>query len=440
MRRVLLWSTAVALSSIPLAAADRETKVRQDRQQVEAEGYWIYGDLARGIAEAKQSGKPIAVALRCLPCEECVKLDEELIHADPELRRLLDQFVRVRIISTNGLDLSLFQFDTDQSFAMFFVNADGTIYGRFGTRSHRTEWEHDVSYDGLGQALEGALELHRQYPRNQASLAGKRGPNPPVASPERFPSLLEKYTAALNYEGNVVASCIHCHQIGDAERQAYFDRGQVLPDRLLFPYPHPKFTGLILDPRQCATVLSVEENSPASRAGFRAGDRILSLAGQPLISIADVQWVLHQTDPKGAEIPAEVQRGDETLTATLKLPAGWREQDTISWRASSWQLRQLATGGLFLQELTAEERRERGLPDAGMALLVKHVGQYSPHDFAKRAGIRNNDVILEFAGKSDFERETDLLAWSLRHLDRGDVVDVKLRRGDQDRTIQLTLP
>ena len=48
----------------------------------------------------------------------------------------------------------LFQFDTDQSFAVFLLNADGTIYGRFGTRSHRTEWYGDVSVDGLAKALQ----------------------------------------------------------------------------------------------------------------------------------------------------------------------------------------------------------------------------------------------------------------------------------------------
>ena len=65
--------------------------------------------------------------------------------------------LRVRLISANGLDLSLFQFDTDQSFAVFLLNADGTIYGRFGTRSDQTLWTDDVSIEGLGKALEGAL-------------------------------------------------------------------------------------------------------------------------------------------------------------------------------------------------------------------------------------------------------------------------------------------
>ncbi len=440
LRFLILTGLLATLVMVLDAAEDRETKVRRDKQQVEADGFWIYGDLSKGLDEAKRTGRPIVVVLRCIPCEECVKLDEEVMHADQRLRKLLDQFVRVRIVSTNGLDLSLFQFDTDQSFAMFFLNADGTIYGRFGTRSHRTEWENDVSFDGLALALEGALDLHRNYPQNRASLAGKRGPKPAVPSPEQYPALKAKYGASLNYEGNVVASCIHCHQIGDAERQTYRDRGQILPDQVLFPYPHPKVTGLILDPEERAAVKEVEERSPASRAGFQAEDQILTLGGQPLLSIADVQWVLHRADASGASIPAEVRRGQETVTLKLELPKGWRERDSISWRASSWQLRRFSSGGMLLEELSPGERKERLAGDEGMALLVKHVGQYSPHDAAKKAGIQKNDVVIAFDGKTHFPRETDVLAHSLRKRRPGDVVDVTILRDGKRQSLKMTLP
>jgi len=165
-------------------AQTREEKVRSDRKKVVAEGFWIYNDLPKAFDEAKKTGKPIVVVLRCLPCEECVKLDDDLVDRDPVVRPLLEKFVCVRQVSTNGLDLSLFQYDTDQSFAVFFLNADGTIYGRFGTRSHRTEWVQDVSISGLAAALKGALKLHGDYPNNKTALAGKRGGRPLFPSPE----------------------------------------------------------------------------------------------------------------------------------------------------------------------------------------------------------------------------------------------------------------
>ena len=58
------------------------------------------------------------------------------------------------------LDLTLFQFDFDLSFSMFFMNADKTIYGRYGTRSSLENAESHMSLEGLVDALEGALLLH----------------------------------------------------------------------------------------------------------------------------------------------------------------------------------------------------------------------------------------------------------------------------------------
>src|SRR5687768_6837909 len=123
MNRTSIFSLAAALLlPLTLAAQTREQKVRADKAKVEAAGFWIYNDLAKGFAEAKESGKPLVVALRCIPCVDCVKLDDDLVDQNERLQRLLDQFVRVRVVSANGLDLATFQFDTDQSFAVFLIN------------------------------------------------------------------------------------------------------------------------------------------------------------------------------------------------------------------------------------------------------------------------------------------------------------------------------
>ena len=135
----------------------RQEKLEADRARVEADGRWIYNDLAKGFATAKETNKPMMVVLRCVPCEECVKLDDELVERNADIRRLMDSFICVRQVFTNGLDLKTFQFDTDQSFAVFFLNGDGTIYGRFGTRSHRTEWLGDVSVEAMAEAMNAAL-------------------------------------------------------------------------------------------------------------------------------------------------------------------------------------------------------------------------------------------------------------------------------------------
>jgi serine protease Do len=120
----VLLLAAILLLPASLTAEEkktREQKVREDQQKVVSEGFWIYNELPMAFQKARELKKPILVVLRCIPCEECVKLDDDLVDADPVLRTLLEKFVCVRVVSTNGLDLSLFQFDTDQSFAAFCV-------------------------------------------------------------------------------------------------------------------------------------------------------------------------------------------------------------------------------------------------------------------------------------------------------------------------------
>lgn len=438
-----VWLNALVLLSLltgpvvgPVAAQSREEKVRKDREKVEAEGFWIYNDLPTGFARAKETGKPLLVVLRCIPCEECVKLDDDLVDQDPVIRPLLDKFVCVRQVSTNGLDLSLFQYDTDQSFAVFLLNADGTIYGRFGTRSHRTDWLFDVSLPGMARALEGALELHAGYPANKQALAGKRGRPLEFASPEKYPSLKDKYTDKLATSGNVVKSCIHCHQIGDAQREFYRAQGKPIPERVLFPYPHPKSIGLILDPEQRATVKEVLPDSPAAESGFRSGDVIETLAGQPPLSIADVQWVLHQTD--GASVKAVVKRGDTTQSVTLKLPEGWRTRGDIAWRATSWGLRRMGTGGLKLEPASDEERRAAKVAEGNMALIVEHVGQYGEHAAGKNAGFQQNDILVRFDDRTDLATETDVFRHAMTRRKPGESVPVVVLRGGKE--VRLKLP
>jgi len=441
MRRFLLpCAFLFALTSLSGAlcqAQDRRTKVLEDRAEVEADGYWIYNDLPRGIEEAKKTGKPLLVVFRCLPCEACAQLDSDVVERDPLVRLLLDRFVCVRIVHANGMDLAQFDFDYDQSLAAFLMNADKTLYGRYGTRSHQTESDQDVSLEGFAAALEAALELHRGYPANRAQLVAKRGGPQEFPVPEQSPAWQGKYADKIDYEGKVVQSCLHCHQVGEAKRLFYRDQGQPIPDKVLFPYPHPKIVGLQMNPKAAARVREVTPDSPAAKAGFQAGDRIIELAGQPLISTADLQWVLHNAADE-ATLPAVVARDGQQVALEFALPAGWRRAGDISWRATSWDLRRLADGGILFEELSDDERKAAGIEPGKLALRAKHVGEYGEHAAAKNAGFRNGDILVELNGQTDRLRETDLLARLVNERKPGDKVPaVVLRSGER---INLELP
>lgn len=427
----------VLLLSSPCLSQDRPTKVRNDRQRVESEGFWIYNDLPRGIREAEDSGKPLVVVFRCIPCEACAKLDEQVVERDPVIQDLLAQFVCVRIVHANGMDLSLFQFDYDQSWAAFFLNPDLTIYGRYGTRSHQTESDHDVSLEGFAASLSAALALHQHFPDYKSALAGKRGPASSAKVPENLPSLKGKYKSTLDYEGQVVQSCIHCHQVGESLRQTYRLASQPIPERMLYPYPNPKILGLVMDPKQRSTVLGVSPGSSAERDGFQSGDEIVTLAKQPLVSIADIQWVLHNAGDTGT-LTAGVRRQDKLLTLQLTLEKGWRRHDNISWRATSWDLRRMTTGGLVFDDLSDADRDQTGLPTGSLALLVKHVGQYGAHAAGKQAGFQQGDIVVAADGHTNRMTESALMTYLVNDKKPGDRVPMTVLR-DGER-LELALP
>jgi S1-C subfamily serine protease len=236
----------------------------------------------------------------------------------------------------------------------------------------------------------------------------------------------------------VARSCIHCHQVGEALREHYHDQGQPVPESIVFPYPHPKSLGLIMDPREMATVKRVDAESPAERSGFRAGDVLLSISGQPLLSIADMQWVLHHA-PDSADLPVRVNRDGNELLLQLKLEPGWRRRDNISWRATSWALRRMTTGGMLLDELPPELRQAAGLAPGAMGLVVKHLGQYGEHALAKRSGFQQGDIIVKVDGRTDLPRESDLMAYLLEVKPIGQQVPFVVLRGDQQLELQLRM-
>src|ERR1043166_5583375 len=377
----------LAASAFAAAVQDREGAGRSDKATMEKDARWIYNDVQKGFTEARWKGKPLLVVLRCVPCLSCAGIDASVLQ-EPELAPLLDQFVCVRVINANALDLSLFQFDYDLSFSTLFFNGDGTVYGRYGSWTHQKNPQ-DKTIAGYKAALEGALAIHRGYPANKAALTGKQGATPAFKSPVEIPELASKYKRTLDWEGKVVPSCVHCHQIGDALRAYYRDQKKPVPPELIYPMPQPETIGLTLAPDKAARVQSVEAGSIAEKAGLRAGDEFISIAGQPPLSMTDVSWALHRA-PEAGTLKAVVQRSGSEKALNLSLPTGWRERADISKRVGTWGMRGMVNGGMVLEDLPEADRTQHGVEKDKMALKVKPVGLYGNHPAAKKKSTRLN--------------------------------------------------
>jgi hypothetical protein len=439
-RDSLLALAACCLIPLPAVPAeeDRATAVRKDRTEITAEGRWIYNDLPKGLDEARRTGKPLLVVLRCIPCQACRGFDEDVAGFDLRVQALLESFVRVRIPQANGLDLSLFQFDYDLSFYAFFLNADRTIYGRFGSRSTQKDKTGEVSMDAFREAMRKVLALHAKYGEVKDSLRGKHGPPPQFKTPEDYPPLKGKYKPEIDYEGKVLQSCIHCHMVRDAERSMARSRKEPIPDQVLFPWPEAAAFGLHLDPRKAATAARVEPASAAERAGFQRGDELAWLEGQPIVSTADVEWVLHHAPEKGA-LKARVLRDGKEVALEVPLEPGWRKRSDVSWRATTWDLRRMGTGGLLLEEASAEERKAAGVPEGKLALKVKHAGEYGEHAAAKNAGVSKGDIVVAVDGRRDPLRETDLIAYAVQKKMPGDRLELTIVHEGQEKTVGFVL-
>jgi serine protease Do len=349
----------------------------------------------------------------------------------------MDQFVCVRLVQANRLDLQLFQFDYDLTFAVFFLNADRTLYGRYGSRSSHDDAESDISLSSFGKAMQGALLLHGNYPANKKSLNGKQPKKIKQRTPDDFASLRGKFNLKLDYTGQVTKSCMHCHQIRDAERLEVRSEGQELTDQLLFPYPMPDTIGLKMDPLQRATVTAVAASSLASKASFQKGDVIQSLDGQAILSTADIQWVLHHSKDVD-RWNATVLRGGKTKELRVELPQDWRRETDIGWRVSTWELRRMATGGLRLNSLDDSEKTKLGIPTTGLALHAQNVGQYGAHAMARRAGFRKGDVIVQVGDYDTSMSESEFLVRIMQHTKPGKKLPtIVLRDG---KRLSLMLP
>jgi hypothetical protein len=333
----------------------------------------------------------------------------------------------VRIVQMKGVDLAQFQFDYDLTWAAFFMNADGTIYGRYGSRSIAGPMAHN-SMESLKNAMKRALALHEDYPGNKALLDGKRGAEPRWKTALEIPALQKQFARAM-LGGEPDENCIHCHNIYDGWHEAAYAEG-VFDWESVWVYPMPECVGMQIDVDSGNRAAEVVKESFAAQADIKPSDVILTMNGQAIISQADMQWVLHNL-PKTATLRVEIERDGEKLTKTLSLSGNWKKSD-ISWRGSLWSLRPKLK--LWAPELSAEKKAELGLKPDALALEVRWI----PNEGAQAAGLKNGDIIVEAGGRTNAMSNNQLNLWVKLNYQVGDELPIKVRRGAE--TLSLSIP
>jgi hypothetical protein len=262
------------------------------------------------------------------------------------------------------------------------MNADGDVYSRFGTRDAESETDR-MSIAGLKRTMRAVLAEHRSHPKDPLP----RSDPPRSFTLDDIPAFSDRKIAA--------QECAHCHYANNFRFAQLRAEGK-FSKALLFQYPLPENIGVTLDVEANNVVKAVLPGSPAERGGLKPGDVMVRANSTPVLTCSDLQFALNPI-PDAGTVTLQLRRGGELLpAATLRLPQGWRRTD-ISWRASLESVPPIV--GIWGEPLSADQKKQRGLPEDQMALRVSDL--FLGPEWAKTRGdLRLNDVIVGVNGRS----------------------------------------
>ena len=136
---------------------------------------------------------------------------------------------------------------------------------------------------------------------------------------------------------------------------------------------------------QGALISSVEENSPAAKAGLRSGDVVLAFNGEKISNPSEFAAQVADLKP-GSKTTVQVWRNGSTKS--LDVTVGKLKDGKVASRESSAE--EHGRLGLAVRPLTPDESRQVG----SKGLVVE-----AAEGAAARAGIRPGDVLLMINGK-----------------------------------------
>jgi serine protease Do len=172
---------------------------------------------------------------------------------------------------------------------------------------------------------------------------------------------------------------------------------------------------------KAAVVIDVFKDSPAAKAGLQPGDRMVSVAGKPVVSYLHLLRRIALLAP-GTSVKMVVDRGGKKVEAQATL-VGRPSVDALKAMAGAGRIDAF---GMVVRELTPETARQIG---SEVGLLVAAVLPGGP---AEMAGLQSGDVIVEVQK----QRVTDLKAFhaAVSSSDEATVL-VKYRRGESSQYV-----
>jgi len=334
---------------------------------------------------------------------------------DSPLGKQLSQYVCVRIVRMDNVDIALFDRDWNNALYYFVMNADEQIYMRYGGRDSESQDTY-LNLDSLELALKQGLELHRRYQKGDLKKTERPAPHFPRENP-----LLVERTIARN-------QCVECHLIGDFQNLQREQNGTLDKLTQLFRSPDIKALGIHLDIPKGLAVKEVQ--GAAKAAGMKPGDRITALNGTPVWTFADFQYSYDKVNRATSSISLIVDRAGTPVTLAITLPLRWWLTD-LRFRQSSVEPRTYFDD----RPLTEAEKRSHGLKPDGFASQVKFVA-----DFAKTMKsheLQVGDIIVGVDGVEQDPNANTANLYITLHKTPGDTITLDILRDGRRQKSQL---
>lgn len=331
------------------------------------------------------------------------------------LGQVLSNYIPVRIIRLDNVDLGLFDYDRNNTIYFFMLNADEQIYLRYGGRDSVSPDSY-LNLDSIELAARKGLELHEKYKAGQ--LAKTERPKP--LSARQIPLLVKRTFD----QGN----CVECHLVGDFQNLHREQDGTLDKLTHLWRSPDIKTLGIQLDIPKGLVIK--EAKGAAAAAGLQAGDLITKWEGTPVYSFGDWQYRHDKVARDATQVKATVERNGTAKDVVIDLPLRWWFTDT-RFRYSSVEPK------LYFEDrpLTAEDKTKLGLDPNGFASQVKYVSEVART--MKSHALEVGDVIFAVDGVStDKIAHTAELYLKLRKTPN-DTCNLSVLRGGQKIQVSL---
>ena len=179
-------------------------------------------------------------------------------------------------------------------------------------------------------------------------------------------------------------------------------------------------------------VAEITQQSPAWKAGFEVGDRIMAVNGYAIAKLTDMQTQLGKTAP-GEAVEFLVSRSGRNLELTAVLMAADLARQLPSSRVANPDENAPAWLGVKVNDLTSSFRQQFGI-NVFRGAAVTQVTDGSP---ARKAGIRAGDAIIEADG-NPIENAANLINW-MSTVRPGQEIELLVYRGPRPRTVQVVL-